>query len=197
MTSSSLDTEELLHIAIAESRANDHAGAITHLKQLLSTSPGHADATFLLAAMYAEVGMFDRAEETMRKALDLNPALHTARLQLGQLRYRAGDLAGARAAWAELSQLDEHSAVRLFAESLLALADDQPGLAESLLDRATADQSNPGLHADVVRLLERIRSGGIAAAPPAPATAQRDIKGAAAEHYLANYEQHSEDPNKH
>lgn len=191
-----LDADELLHLAIADSRKGAHDEAIKRLKYLVSLAPERADAIFMLAAEHAELGMFDRAADGMRQALAIDPKLHTARMQLGLLYFRTGDLVSARDAWSALQlDLPEDSALRLFPQALLALADNQTDTAIALLERALGDRSNPALAGDIERMLERLHDVTTMATPvpPVAQTPADDGEDIAARQLLANYEKHSRD----
>jgi len=90
--SPTLDSSELFHLALESARRDDHGAAITYLKRAVELPDGAAASAFdyarmlyLLGAEYAQIGLMDRAREHMQGAIEMAPALHTARFQLGLL----------------------------------------------------------------------------------------------------------------
>lgn len=93
------DALELVRRATAAVGARDFEQALICLKQLLALDSRHELATGMLAAVYAELGMRERAIETYRRALVLNPANPLARLQLGLLQSSLGRTQDALDTW--------------------------------------------------------------------------------------------------
>ena len=86
-----LDADEHVHLALqAITRGQDYP-AMAHLKQAISMAPENGLAHYLLAAQHAQLGMFDRAEAGMKKALELAPDIEMAQLQLGMLLCARGE----------------------------------------------------------------------------------------------------------
>jgi tetratricopeptide (TPR) repeat protein len=56
-----LDVDELMHLALHSANKNEPEKAIAHLKQLLDILPKNGKAYYLLGALHAEIGMYDRA----------------------------------------------------------------------------------------------------------------------------------------
>ena len=100
-----LDAEELLHLAIQASQADRHDQAITYLKRAQAKAPENANIAYFLGAEHAQIGLYQRAMEEMAQALELNPALHTARFQLGLLYLTSGLAAPATEALGPLTAL--------------------------------------------------------------------------------------------
>lgn len=69
MSAPTLDSEELLHLALIDIGKADHEGAIDKLKRAVGSSSDDARLHFLLGAEYAEIGLQDRAKESTSKAL--------------------------------------------------------------------------------------------------------------------------------
>lgn len=80
-----LDMEELFALAISAGGANMHADAMVLLKTILERDPGNTNATYLLAAQHAQLGLVDRADAGFRQVLEASPGLAIARLQHVQL----------------------------------------------------------------------------------------------------------------
>jgi predicted Zn-dependent protease len=87
---SQLDVREALSRAAASAKSEDFAGAIAHLKELLAVEPDHEIANGMLAGIYAQIGMPERATEHFQRVLAINPQNPLARLQLEQLQQTGG-----------------------------------------------------------------------------------------------------------
>lgn len=154
---SHLDAEELLHLSIKAMQANNHDTAITYLKRTIDLEPANSQAHYLLAAEYAEIGMYDRAATGMEKALEINPNLPTARFQLGLLHITAGQVEQARSTWEDLSELGDENPLFLFKEGLLRLAEDKFTECDELLRKGIErNDINQALNNDMQRILSNI-----------------------------------------
>lgn len=117
-----LDSGERFHLAIQEMQHGSPEKAIEHLKLCLQDEPKNAKALYLLGALHAQIGMYDRSIEGMTKAIELDGSLHIARFQLGLLHFTANRNEDAENAWAGLDELGESSPLFLFKRGLLASA---------------------------------------------------------------------------
>jgi len=77
------DKKKLLSQATEALQAGEPEQAISVLKDLLEKYPKNEIASGLLASIYAEIGMLDRAEEHFREALNANRQNPLLRLHLG------------------------------------------------------------------------------------------------------------------
>lgn len=175
-----LDSEELFRLALLDVQASRHDQAILKLKELVAMTPEDARAHFLLAAEHAELGLYDRAEQGMTRALALDPSLHTARFQLGLLHYTRGDTTQAAAAWAPLDDLGNREALVLFKSGLLKLATDELEAAERELGEALElAQGNPALAKDIANVLDNLRQRR-KDSPAAPVGTETPVRSSAA-----------------
>jgi tetratricopeptide (TPR) repeat protein len=161
----SLDGPELLHLAIEASGRNDHGTAIGYLKQALdlpegsaATSTDYAKYTYMLGAEYAQIAMMDRAAECMAQAIELDPALHTARFQLGLLHITCGQPAQALSVLAPLGALPTDSPFHFFGVGLQSLVQDQftqcrDALLKGIELNTASATPNLALNADMQKLL--------------------------------------------
>jgi Flp pilus assembly protein TadD len=117
-----LDSEELMHLAMV---AENHEQAIAYLKRVLELSQDNGKAYYLLGAIHAEIGMYDRAIEEMTRAVDLEPDLPTAHFQLGLLYITSGRVEEAENAWRPIDDLGESNPLFLFKRGILHLANDE------------------------------------------------------------------------
>lgn len=79
----------LLAGAIEAAKRDDKEAAIAQLKQLLEADPRHEVAAGMLAALYAELGLAERAMRQFQQVLHYHPGNMLARFQLGVLQLTA------------------------------------------------------------------------------------------------------------
>jgi predicted Zn-dependent protease len=83
-------TSAALGRAAACARRRDLEGAMGHLKELLRVEPDNELANGMLAGIYAELKMPERATACYERVLGINPANVLARFQLGLLQLTHG-----------------------------------------------------------------------------------------------------------
>jgi tetratricopeptide (TPR) repeat protein len=140
-----LDIEERFRLALHASSQRDVHACIALLKKLLQSEPRHAGAVHLLAVQYAEVGLHNRALDGLRLALDIEPRMDVARLQLGLLLL---DLHRDNEAHDEFAQLDASpdEGMRLCATAMAAAAlGDRKLAADSIELSLSSQKENPSL----------------------------------------------------
>ena len=167
---SSLDTEELLHLAWTASDKGNADQAISLLKQAVAGAPTDARCHYLLGAEYAQIGMFDRAAEQMGAAVALDPSLHAARFQLGLLQLTSRQPEAAGVTWSGLDVLGERHAYVLFKTGLLHLARDEfADCLRCLREGIALNDFNAPLNGDMQRVIEQtepLAQAGEAVAAP-------------------------------
>ncbi len=156
-TTSHLDADELLHLAIIASRQDAHGEAIEYLKRTIELEPDHAKAYYLLAAEHAQIEMYDRAALEMEQALEFDPSLHIARFQLGLLHLTSGRTAEASRSWQALDLLGEEHCLFQFKRGLELMATDQFDACRAHLSRGLAlNLDNAALNTDMQRVLDKL-----------------------------------------
>lgn len=167
-----LDADELLHLAVCAIEGGDHETAIVRLKRCLASEPARAQAHYLLGAEYAAIGMSARAVERIGRAVELEPAMHVARFQLGMLLVVAGRVDDAELAWAPLDALGEAHPLFLFKTGVIHMLGDRFVEARQCL-RAGIERNTvvDVLNRDMASLLARIDAmdAQVASADQAPA----------------------------
>ncbi|MGG6463278.1 tetratricopeptide repeat protein [Solilutibacter silvestris] len=150
-----LDNEELLRLSLDAMSSDRDADAMMMLKTLLEREPGDANGQYLLAALHAQIGMMDRAEEGFRKAVALAPGMVMARFQLGQLLLVKGDNGSARDILEPLT--GQQDSIGAYARGLFAIAgDDVDGAIRYLGDGLALPQAVPALQRDMDNLRARL-----------------------------------------
>ncbi|WP_123237687.1 tetratricopeptide repeat protein [Pseudomethylobacillus aquaticus] len=149
-----LTQDELLHLAIEATRRGEHGAAISYLKEGVSRFPEDGKLAYVLGAEFAQIGLYDKAESEMARAIELAPELHTASFQLGLLQMTMGKVTEAKASWAKLDVLPERHALYLFKTGLEHLAAEQYGEARRLLDQGiAANDFSPELTRDMENVM--------------------------------------------
>jgi cytochrome c-type biogenesis protein CcmH/NrfG len=83
---------------------------LQRLRAAIIRDPGNAELRYLLGAELAQRQEYPEAVAAIRTALDINPKLHFARLQLGLLYMTMAQPDDSLAVWAPLEELDETAA---------------------------------------------------------------------------------------
>lgn len=144
--------------------------AIQHLKRALALEPESGLLHHLLGALYAQLGMIDRALEELTRATECNPSLHVARFQLGLLYFTSANAAAAEAAWEPLTGLPDDHPLRVFKTGLMHMARDEfPAAVAQLRRGLELNEEYPSLTEDMRMVMELCEQA--AAGTPSPAAA--------------------------
>lgn len=153
-----LDFEELFQLALRAMKTGDDEKAIHLLKRALTQNPNSGKACYLLGAMHAQIGLYDRAVVDLARAVVLDSTLDAAHFQLGLLHLTSGRAAEAETAWKALDKLADDHYLYLFKSGMLALARDDFEQCVTLLEKGiTENRQNPSLNSDMERILEKTR----------------------------------------
>lgn len=154
---SNLTQEEVLHLAIEATQKGEHGAAISYLKEGVERFPDDAKLAYVLGAEFAQIGIYDKAEIEMQRAIELDAELYTASFQLGLLQMTLGRVDDAKASWNMLEKLDEKHALRLFKFGLVCLAEENTDEARVLLEEGILlNDFSPELNTDMNMVLESI-----------------------------------------
>jgi tetratricopeptide (TPR) repeat protein len=96
---SELENDELLALARLDIEKTNLSDALLKLKQILSTETAPAEAFSMCARLYAQLGLWDRAQDMYQKFLKLEPSAITETFQLGMVHFDAGRSAEALKIW--------------------------------------------------------------------------------------------------
>ncbi len=153
------DPSNPLHILLEaqlNSRTGDIQGARTKAQEAIGLKPDYTDALFFLTQLDIAEGKTADAIATTQAIISLEPNNPARYYQLGVLQSASNDLNGAIAAFEKAVSLDTNYAN---ARYFLALAYAQNGNTDGALSQLQAVLDlNPG-NADVLGLIERLRSG--------------------------------------
>ncbi len=189
-----LDVDELLQLAIQASQTDRHDQAITYLKRAIEKNPENANVVYFLAAEHAQIGLYERAMEGMERALQIDPALHTARFQLGLLYLTSARVEPALATLEPLTTLGDDSYFACFSLGLGHLIRDEFADCKRLLERGIElNQSNVPLNQDMLRIIEAIKDKVDGSAE----SAGSDKQEAGGNLWLSAYQKDEDDGKQH
>jgi len=148
------DIRLALGLAAACAKRGELDQAIVHLKGLLGATPDNEIANGMLAGIYAELKMPERATVYYQRVLAVNPRNVLARFQLGLLQLTGGQLqAAVETLRPNLADNTEFLAHFYCGQALLALG--KTGEARVLLERtAQRMPAEHPLHAELQGLLQ-------------------------------------------
>jgi Flp pilus assembly protein TadD len=150
-----LDAEELLHLALKAMEDERDAEAIGLLKRGLALDPEDGRLHYLLGALHAQIGMYERAIGELQRAVQLAPQIDMAHFQLGLLQLTSGDVDDARASWSALDPLDAEHPLSLFRAGMLALVEDDFDTCIDMLRRGIElNAEHDSLSRDMARVIE-------------------------------------------
>ncbi|WP_444925669.1 hypothetical protein ACJJIQ_14590 [Microbulbifer sp. ANSA003] len=152
---SNLDPEELLHCAMAASAAMQHDRAIDLFKRSIE-GEAHPAKHLMLAAEYAQVKLFDRAIQGMKKAIEMEPLLWVAHFQLSQVYLVSQKIAEAREVWQYLASSPEApDYFQLFSSGLLLITEEKYPEGIQLLEKGKEkNNENPALNSDIDKIIQ-------------------------------------------
>jgi tetratricopeptide (TPR) repeat protein len=143
---------------------------LLRLRDAIVRDPGNAELRYLLGAELAQRREYPEAVAQMRTALDINPKLHFARLQLGLLYLTMSQPDNSLVVWAPLEELEENAALKAFKRGLEALIrDDFSSCIGFLQQGIDLNKQNATLNDDMSQLIDRVRDGSVIAPPSVPA----------------------------
>lgn len=148
---------------------------LQRLHEAIIRDPANAELRYLLGAEHAQRREYPEAVAAMRSALDINPKLHFARLQLGLLYLTMSQPDHSLAVWAPLEELDENAALKAFKRGLEALIRDDFSTCIGFLKQGIdLNKHNTTLNEDMTQLIERVRDGSVIG-PPVNVSAESEF----------------------
>jgi tetratricopeptide (TPR) repeat protein len=142
---------------------------LKQIRAAVARDPRNAELRYLLGAELAQQREYDAAVLEMRTALELDPNLHFARLQLGLLYLTLSQPNESMEIWAPLEQLAETAALKAFKRGLEALIrDDFRACINFLQQGIRLNTQNDPLNHDMLMICDRVREAGVPVAQPVP-----------------------------
>ena len=165
--STDLEADELLALARHDIERGELESGLRKLKQILAGSNPLAEARSIAGRLYAQLGLFERAQALFQDYLQTNPDSVVERFQMGMTHLDAGQPQEALAIWEELLHDHPVHPPALFYKGLvLAQAGKVPEAKQSLdilMKSAPADNLYFGRAKE---LLQAIDAGGRPSMPP-------------------------------
>lgn len=126
--------------ALAFLRLNDHAKAAADLEKVYADehSPLRGDAAYHLGIALDRLGRAKEAEESLDRALILDPTLDAALLYVGLLRERRGDLQGAGRAYLDYLAAHPESVTAMLRFGISAQKAGRTDVAKTYLQKVVA-----------------------------------------------------------
>jgi tetratricopeptide (TPR) repeat protein len=147
---------------------------LSQIRAAVAQDPRNAELRYLLGAELAQQKDYKAAVNEMSTALQLDPALHFARFQLGLLYLTMAQPDQSLVVWAPLEALDETAALKIFKRGLEALIRDDFDTCIGLLRRGIdLNTENAPLNRDMAMVIDNVRAantgkpGEAVEAPPA------------------------------
>jgi tetratricopeptide (TPR) repeat protein len=144
--------------------------ALSRIREAVRKDTMNGELRYLLGAELAQQGDYEQAVIEMTLAVELQPSLHTGRLQLGLLHLALARPAEALAAWRPLDALPDNSCLKRFKQGLEALIrDDFADCIGRLEQGIVANTTNAALNRDMALIISKCRA---ALAEQAPSSTQ-------------------------
>jgi tetratricopeptide (TPR) repeat protein len=123
----------LFDLALNAGADGDHHACMAYLEEVLEREPCNARAIYLMAVQHAELGLTQRAIAGIKRALSIEPDLEIARFQLGLLLMFDSNRPDDAKDYLERLCVSQNLALRAYSEAMIAMADNEPGLARQKL----------------------------------------------------------------
>jgi len=139
------------------------------IQDTAGTTHDEAQLRYLRAAELAQQRQYPEAESEFTAALSINPALHTARFQLGLLQLTNANVAAARLTWSPLLDPKVPLDLQHFVRGLDALIHDDFTTAIAHLQTGISlNHVNAPLNKDMNMVIEKIRGVMDSPSPASP-----------------------------
>jgi tetratricopeptide (TPR) repeat protein len=132
---------------------------LSRIREAVRKDALNAELRYLLGAELAHHGEYEQAAIELTTAIQLDPSLHIARLQLGLLYLTLARPAEATATWAPLDQLPDGSYPKLFKQGLEHLIRDEFTACIARLEQGiAANTANAPLNHDMALIIGKCRA---------------------------------------
>lgn len=169
----SLDAQELLALARIDMERGALEPALQKIKRLIADPEASSEALALAGRLYAQLGLWDRAEKMFQKYLALEPNAVTETFQLGMVHLDAGRRSEALKIFEDLLKRQPIHPPALFYRALSLVQEGQISSARQALDlllkSIPADNLYFGRGKELLQSLD-------AARPPAATTPATDAR---------------------
>lgn len=129
-----LDQDELLALARIDIEKEELESALIKLKQILLQESPIPDAISMIARLYAQLGLYNKAQEFFGKYVEINPDAEIEYFQLGMTYFESGQNSKAEEIWDDILANKATHPPCLYYKSLSLAKKDNPSGAKELLD---------------------------------------------------------------
>jgi tetratricopeptide (TPR) repeat protein len=152
--------DDKLAAVINELQADDNAG-LELIASLMQSYPLDPRLHFLSGSVLAGLQRYSEGRSAMARAVEISPEYNLARFQLGFLDLTSGNAVEAIGVWQPLFSLSDNEPLRVFAEGLTHLINDDFSEARRLLEKGMVmNRENPAINADMQLILDEIEGKG-------------------------------------
>lgn len=149
--------EELLQLAVRAMNKSEDDHALNYLNQAYDIDEDNASVNYLLAAQFAEMGLYEKALNAFGKTVEIEPNMHYARFQYGLLQLTQNIVEPSRENFEYLSKQEDNPELALFGRGLIKLIEDDFENAKILLNEGKSiNNLNPALNGDIDKILSQI-----------------------------------------
>jgi hypothetical protein len=146
--------------------AQDQDGGVAEVGRVLGDFPNDPSLLFLYGSLAAGQRDYATACDAMRRAIDVAPAFHIARFQLGLLLLTSGEAITAQETWGPLHSLPSGHYLRVFVNGLHRLILDDFSEAVRLLEEGIAlNHENAPMNRDMQMIVDEVRSKQMTGGP--------------------------------
>lgn len=153
-----LDAEELTALARLDMDKGILDQALMKIKQALRLDGKNADALAMGGRIYAQLGLFSKAQAAFEKYLELHPNSTLEAFQYGMVQFDTGQKAEALSTWASLLEREPNHPPALFFTSVVLAEQGRHGEARQginhILKTVSADNLYFGKAKDLLRAIE-------------------------------------------
>ena len=158
MSDANIDNEERFHLALKAMGDGNAERAIDLLKVVIKAEPENGRALYLLGALHADLGMYERAVTELQQSVRLEPGIPAAHFQLGLLLAMSGRADDAETAWSALDPVREDDPYGVLKRGLSHLLHDRFDESIADLERGMElNTENPALNEDMLHVLTNVR----------------------------------------
>jgi len=176
------ESEELVALARLDMEKQDFSAALAKLKQAVVMKNADLEAFAMLAKVYAQLGLYERAIEQFAYYVKRNPDALIEKFQLGMAQFDAKKTTEALATWGQLLVGHPNFPPALYYRGLALLQQELPDQAKASLLQLVDSAAPDNIYSERAKqLLQNLDAGGVVARE-AELTSARMRDGRAVEH---------------
>ena len=154
------DNEELLALAKDDLKNNNLENALLKLKSILESSDVSHEATQVGAQLYAQLGLFNKAEQLFRQCLENEPRHEGVQFQLGMTLYDQNKRDDALNIWLDVLKENELHPPALFYTGLVLAQNGEHTKAINYLQSIIVNINSENLYfSRAQELLQNLKNG--------------------------------------